>query len=895
MENKVIQSMPIGYALHQFVCDENGKPVDYIFIDLNPQFEHFTGLKAEAVIGKRVLEVIPETKNDPFNWIETYARVAFENEKIKIEQFSQALNRWYRVIAYSPKPGYFVTLIEDISDEKEMERQFNQSQQIVKRQQIMLDIYRMDVQDLQSFLDYILESALIMLECEYGYIFTYSEKNQEFTINAWTKGVMPDCQIFEPKQIYALEDTGIWGDVVRQRKPIIVNHFAQPHPLKKGYPKGHVPVQRYLSIPVFFNNEIVAAVGLANRKAEFSDFDVHQLTILMQSAWYIYESKIQMKHNQNEQLRFNQILNKVPILFCEFDQESRLTYVNNQYCNYFQLTQDQLIGKPFLDLIPKKYQRQTKQRYLDLTPTNPAVIDIHRVLVNNKLRWMEWQNVAIFDGNGQVTTYFGIGSDVTERILLDEKNKEELAQLRAAFEDHRAVMIFIEPDSGKLLYANPAAADFYGYTQQELLTLKFQDINMLNKEALQALKQKALNQSQQFYTLPQRLKDGEIRMVDIFSSPIQYEDKTILFSIIFDVTEKEQAMEEIKYLAYHDHLKGVYNRRYFEESFEKLNKQSHQPLAIIIGDINGLKMVNDSYGHLGGDALIQAAIKEIQTLIPLHSMLARIGGDEFAILIHNTNEQDVLNLTNLLEKELEKQIEVQVKETMQLYLSVSFGYGIQKDGNESLDDIVKEAENHIYRRKHYHHKSIRSHMIKAMMSTLFQKSERELHHSQRVGVYSELLARRLGWDLDRLNRIKAAGSLHDIGKIGIAEAILNKPGPLDDSEWELLKQHPLKSARILEEIEEYRDITKFVASHHERWDGKGYPYGWKEDDIPLEARIIAIADAYDAMTHYRTYRAAMTQEEAIKEIIRCAGTQFDPMLAKLFVEEVLQSVFEEDK
>lgn len=280
-----------------------------------------------------------------------------------------------------------------------------------------------------------------------------------------------------------------------------------------------------------------------------------------------------------------------------------------------------------------------------------------------------------------------------------EQRHREMGQFKHAVENHRAVVLFIEPASGRIRYANPAA-----------------------------LRKIAEKESQHFFTFPHKLKDGEIRMVDVYTSPIEYNSERVLFSIIFDVTRREKAMSDVKHLAYHDHLTGLYNRRYFEEAYNQVDKPVHWPLAILIGDVNGLKMVNDSYGHETGDALIREVAERIRRALLEGAILARTGGDEFSILLKNADEDAVRQLTDKLEETMEGYSHPGGSDEAELYLSVSFGYSVQSSGKTSRDDLVKEAESHLHRRKRYNDKSMRSHMIQAMMSTLFHKSEREQKH-----------------------------------------------------------------------------------------------------------------------------------------------------------------------
>jgi diguanylate cyclase (GGDEF)-like protein/PAS domain S-box-containing protein/putative nucleotidyltransferase with HDIG domain len=590
--------------------------------------------------------------------------------------------------------------------------------------------------------------------------------------------------------------------------------------------------------------------------------------------------------------KYRRILDDLPALIAEFLPDSTLTYVNKKYCDYYDMSKEQLLGKKYLHLLPDDERKKAAEEYSSLIQQNSSNGYVQQILKNDKLFWYEWKNRAIFDNNSKAKLYYSIGTDITERKKLEEKEKNELKRLRAIFENNSAVILFIEPETGKILDANPTAIDFYGYTKEEFLEMHIQDINMLETEKVKELRLRALERAQKYFTLLHKLKNGEIRVVDVHCSPIIFNEKQVLISIIFDVTEKEEAMKEIKTLAFQDYLTGVYNRRYFEESFYRLNKKQNQTLAIIVGDINGLKMVNESFGHAIGDELIKEVAKEIGLLIQSNDILARIGGDEFGILITNATSEYVMKLTNLLEKELDKYVVLTNSEEAKVYLSVSFGYGMQIDHNQDLDGLMKEAEGFLYRRKYYNDKSTRSNMIKAMMSTLFQKSEREKRHSERVSQHCEAIAEALGWDIYSINRIKIAGMLHDIGKIGISETVLNKEGKLNDSEWELMKQHVIKGAAILEETDEYEDISYVIAAHHERWDGSGYCEGLQGEGIPIMARIIAVVDAYDAMTEQRTYKNTLTKKEAIAELRKCSGTQFDPRIVSVFIDNVISDICE---
>jgi len=380
--------------------------------------------------------------------------------------------------------------------------------------------------------------------------------------------------------------------------------------------------------------------------------------------------------------------------------------------------------------------------------------------------------------------------------------------------------------------------------------------------------------------------DGGECPIEDSAAPIKDEQGNITGVVLVfrDCTARKKSQEEIEYLSFHDHLTGLYNRRFFEMEMKRLDTADNYPLALIMGDVNGLKLINDSFGHAVGDQLLLKAAEALRAVRRDEDSISRIGGDEYVILMPGTSEKEV-------EKQLAKVKSLLGKESVAgVEVSVSFGYDIKVAETEDLNLVLKTAEDRMYHNKLFEGPSIRGRAIDNIVKALNNKSKREEAHSQRV---SELCAK-MGEVLDlgeyKVKELKAFGLLHDIGKIAIPDSILNKPGQLTESEWMEMKCHAETGYRILSTASDMSEIAEYVLAHHERWDGSGYPKGIKGEEIPLESRICSIADAYDAMTSQRSYHLPVNQSLAREELKKHSGTQFDPELIKVFLGKVLKEI-----
>ena len=509
----------------------------------------------------------------------------------------------------------------------------------------------------------------------------------------------------------------------------------------------------------------------------------------------------------------------------------------------------------------------------------------HSSKVGLEMGEYRWNENRVFRLNsGEIVSIY---DDVTEKMNLNEKLQKSEEQYRLLVETQNDLIVKTDL-KGCYLYVSPSYCKLLGKSEAEFLGKPFRpfihkDDIPVSIQAVQAMTQPPFN-----CTYEERIHSIHgWRWIEWEGKGLLDESGEVVAMIDAgrDITERKKNQQEIIYLNYHDTLTGLYNRKFFEEETKRLDTERQLPISVIWGDINGLKLINDGFGHRQGDKILIEIGRILSRSCRDEDIVARIGGDEFCILLPQTSNDEVQEICRRIQLACEKYR--QETEMEMFYPSISLGYGTKIKISDSMDSLLKNAEAFMYRRKLLESKSLHSSLISSIRRTMVEKSHETEAHAERLVALSLATGHQLDLPEDQLNELALFATLHDIGKMSVDDHILNKAGRLSADEWVEMKKHPDVGYRIAMASPELVPIAGYILSHHEHWDGGGYPQGLSGREIPLLARILSIADAYDAMTSDRPYREAMTKEAAIAEIRQHAGSQFDPELAQVFIAMLL--------
>lgn len=715
----IIEQSPMGYAYHRMIYDGEGKPCDYEYLDVNPAFETFTGLRCKDVLGKRVKDFYPNIGESPTDWLGLYGDVAQNGKVMEMDVFSDLLQRWYRVKAFSDKPHHFVTYFVDISQEVNQRSILEHSQQVI------------------------------------------SESEQKYR------------QLFE--------------------------------------------------------NAVEAIVVLQNGHIMLSNPMAGMLT---------------------------------------------------------GYTETELLEIPFLELLfPEDREHAMDTHIARYSTTGHDAKQVIRLRhKDGSYKWIETNGIPIQWNNENALLCFIM--DITNRKYTEDALKASEAMYRLLTEFTSDVIWTLNLTQGRFTYISPSIYGLRGITVEEAMAESLSDT--MTPESLEVVSAAIQRNLQEFHLSPdspntyineiqQPCKDGSIIWVEV-STKYRFtaEGEVEVVGVSRNIEERKQNEERVLYLSYHDQLTGLYNRRFYEEELRRLATPRNLPVTLVMADVNGLKLTNDAFGHLVGDELLISFADILKDKARADDIISRMGGDEFVLLLPQTTAEQAEKIVQRIKTAIS---EVQAGKTI---LSVSFGWATRTQMSESMEDIFRQAEDRMYRKKLLESTSMKSETIKLITKSLYEKNAIEQQHCERVSALCKQIGIELGLGADMVDELGLLGLLHDIGKIGISEDILNKSEALNPLEWQEIKRHPEIGYQILRSVNEFAAIADYVLSHHERMDGGGYPRGLKADQIPLQSKILSIAEAYDTMTHVFPYRKALSVRDALDKMEQQSSGQFDPIVLSVF-------------
>ncbi len=737
---------------HDTVIYLKDEQLNYIFINK----------AAESHYQKAVPEIIDQA--DPTldtealgaSMIATDQRVIETGETTEYEEKHK--NRIYKIkkfpVELSENRIGVGAFIREITDEEKL---IKKQERVLFRNKILVNVLSKNFRNDQKQLDYVLHEALKLTESSSGFICFYDEKKQQFTLKAWSKGLIKGVERVNPKLNYRLEEAGLWGEAVRQRKPVKFNHEGAKPLSELSLPGGQKTAGNFIAVPIFIDEKITAVVGFAGKIDHYGDNDVYEITVLMNGVL----TNVERRNIQKK-------------LFAERSK-------------YFQTL------------------------------------------------------ISIGDG----------------------------------------VMV-VDPD-GKIEMLNKVAQQLTGWTNEEAKGRHYREVFILSHEDRRQeiqdpiIAAMATDQTQELKN-PAILtaKDGAVFHLEDSAAPIKNEKgETVGIVLVFrDVSEKKEQRKAIEYLSFHDALTGLYNRRFLEEELLRLDTERNLPISIIVGDVNGLKLTNDIFGHAQGDVFLKKIAEVMRRVCRSDDIIARWGGDEFVILLPQTTLEQAKQIKKRIKTEFAQDCVKVIKG------NISLGCAVKTTSDQNIKECLDFAEERMYAIKVLERDEFKSSTLDSIVTSLQSQCPEEEEHARRVSQWCHDLGVSMELPHAKLSHLKMAGYFHDIGKVVLHKNCLEEHRELTEQEMTEFRKHPIMGYRILNAFDDTMSLADAVLHHHERWDGSGYPKGLKGEEIPFIARVVAVASYYDRLT-----AAQGLNQNPLNQLEQLEG-HFDPEIKREFINMI---------
>lgn len=833
--NIIYNNIEQGICLHEIIY-KNDKPINYRIIDANPAFEKILNIPVQKADGSLATEIY---NTDKAPYLDIYAEVADTGKTVTLEEYFAPMDKYFHITVTSPEKGKFITLFYDITENKKMEKKIRENE---KRLSITLN----------SIGDGVIATD------KAGYITEMNLVAERLT--GWTINKARGKKLSE---IFNIINS-------KNRKPV-------KNPVKKVLETGRI-------LGLANHTILIARDGVEYQIADSAspimdkEQNISGVVLVFRDVTEKYKKDQQIKESEK---KYRTLVTRAPIGIFKTTSTGKVLSINQSMA--------EIMGCSIIKEALERYKELNRDLYVNPDRRKEFIDKLKK---DGEVKNFEYRakradgNHIWLSMNARISDRFEdgsfiIASDITEQKNAKEKLKKEYSWLQSLFKNSSDPIVRVDKNHC-VKDINQRFKEVFKYKLNEIKGKDLDHVidqgknNIADTEATKRLLQgKKVTLEDTRYD-----KNGNHVECLIKGVPVIVNNKFIGgYAVYIDITERKKAEKKMQYLSYHDGLTGLYNRTFLEEEIKRLDVKRQLPISIIMADLNGLKLINDSYGHLKGDRYLIKTAEILKESCRKEDIISRWGGDEFVLLLPQTDFKGAQKIRWRIDFLCSRNDD-------EIPISIAIGLDVKDNIDKDIYEVLKKAEEEMYQDKLAESRSAKSSILKALLNTLGAKSHETKEHAWRLQKIATQIGKEINLSHSELDRLSLVATLHDIGKIVVPENILTKPDMLTDEEWEIIKEHPATGYRITLSTEEFSHISKEILNHHERWDGTGYPEGAKGEGIPLLARIIAIADAYDVMTNGRPYKEAMSKEQALREIKRCAGNQFDPLLVKKFQEVI---------
>jgi diguanylate cyclase (GGDEF)-like protein/PAS domain S-box-containing protein len=599
----------------------------------------------------------------------------------------------------------------------------------------------------------------------------------------------------------------------------------------------------------------------------------------------VSKKALEKKLRGGETTYFKTLMDNIPDSVYFKDRQSRFVFMNHALVKNLSLKSEKdVIGKTDLDVFSDEHARQAFEDEQKIIKTGKPMLNYEEkeTFLDKPDRWVSTSKFPWFDEDGKIIGIFGISSDITERKNF-AYNLEKQTNFFNTLMNNIPDSVYFKDRDSKFVLINLALAKVLGLKDPEESYGKTDFDVFSDEHARQAFEdeQRIIKTGKPMVNIEEKetWKGREPRWISTTKMPFYDRRGNIIgtFGISRNITDRKKAEEKVEYLSFHDVLTGLYNRAFLEEELKRLDSNRQLPLSLIMGDANGLKLINDVYGHEQGDIFLKKIADILRDAFRKEDLVSRWGGDEFIVLLPRTTAKEAQIITRRVSKMCQE------RSTPSMPLSISLGVSTKRSPEEDIGDILKQAEGMMYRKKLSDSKPVQETLIESFKASLEKESHEEVMSPEKKESYALSLAKKLNLSLVKIEELKLLINLHNIGKLALVDEIMSKRGRLTREEWKIIKEVPLIGYRIADSSSQLKPIAEAILSHHEWYDGTGYPRGIKGEEIPVLSRISFIINSYEAMISERPYRGRMTKKQAIEELKKYSGKQFDPKIASLFI------------